>query len=250
MRIRTVIVDDEELARRGIRSLLARNHDFEVVAECSNAREAIHTIKTRMPELVLLDIQLPAQSGFDVIKSVETSRYPYFIFITAFEDFAIRAFDVHALDYLLKPISEQRFELALERARTVLSKAKDDFVSRRQESWRAAPEADRISVKSGGRVVVIRIPEVDWVEAELDHVCLHIGAKSLLVRETIKAVEVRFADAGFVRIHRSTLVNVDRVKELRPLDKGEFQVVLRDGVELKLSRNYRSALSRLTGGPF
>jgi two-component system LytT family response regulator len=252
MTIRTVIVDDEELARRGIRSLLARSSDVQVVAECSNAREASQVIKTQAPDLVFLDVQMPGRSGFEVIESADPDRRPYFILITAFDDFAVRAFDVHALDYLLKPISEQRFELAMQRARTALSRSRDTL-ERGQTPFAADPgdagEGDRIAVKADGKVIVIRISEIDWVKAEQDYVSLHVGTKAWLLRETIGAMEVRFAGAGFVRIHRSTLVNIDRVKELRPLDKGEFQIVLRDGVELKLSRSYRMALPRLTGAP-
>jgi two-component system, LytTR family, response regulator len=251
MTIRAIIVDDEELARRGIRSLLARSSDIEVVAECSNAREAIQAIKAQAPDLVFLDVQMPGRSGFEVIEAADPDRCPYFVFITAFDDFAVRAFDVHALDYLLKPINEQRFELALERVRTALSGSREDLPGRRLTQWPAdtdnTGEGDRIAVKADGKVIVIRISEVDWVKAEHDHVSLHIGTKAWLMRETIGAIEARFAGAGFVRIHRSTLVNVDRVEELRPLDKGEFQIVLRDGVQLKLSRNYRIALPRLTG---
>jgi two-component system LytT family response regulator len=248
--IRTIIVDDEELARRGIRTLLARAGDVEVVAECSNSVEAIRAIEEQAPVLVFLDVQMPGRSGFEVMEAVKDNDCPYFILITAFDDFAIRAFDVDALDYLLKPINEQRFELALGRARRALSGARDGLTASRPPQLPAdagAAESDRIPVRTGGRVMVIRIAEVDWVKAEQDFVSLHIGAKTWLVRETIGAIEIRFASAGFVRIHRSTLVNVDRIKELRPLDKGEYQVVLRDGVELKLSRSYRAALPRLTG---
>lgn len=252
MTIRTIIVDDEELARRGIRSLLARSSDIQVVAECSNAREASQAIETQAPDLVFLDVQMPGRSGFEVIESARPDRRPYFILITAFDDFAVRAFDVNALDYLLKPINEQRFELALQRARAALSRSRDS-PERGQTPFAVDPgdsgDGDRIAVKADGKVIVIRISEIDWVKAEQDYVSLHVGTKAWLVRETIGAMEVRFAGAGFVRIHRSTLVNIERVKELRPLDKGEFQIVLRDGVELKLSRSYRMALPRLTGSP-
>jgi two-component system LytT family response regulator len=258
MSIRALIVDDEPLARRGIRTLLVRNADVEVVAECSNTLEAVHAIKAHAPNLVFLDVQMPGQSGFDVIESIEKPHCPYFVLVTAFDDFAIRAFDVQVFDYLLKPINERRFDLTLNRVRSALSNARDGFAGRMPAALAVdadsssqpigpAQEADRIPVRAGGRVVVIRIAEVDWVKAERDFVSLHVGPKIWLVRETISVMEARFASAGFVRIHRSTLVNVDRVKELRPLDKGEYQVILRDGAELKLSRNYRAALPRLAG---
>ena len=259
--IRVVIVDDEELARRGIRSLLARNSDIEVVAECGNVGQAAQAIKTHEPDLVFLDVQMSGNLGFEVMEHTVSDTSPYFIIVTAYDDFAIRAFDVQALDYLVKPVNEQRFELALERARSALADEHDGSVGRRlakmaaassvaPDSVGAAPDTDRIPVKTGGRVMVLRIAEVDWVKAEHDYVSLHVGPKAWLIRETIGAIEVRFANAGFVRIHRSTLVNIERVKELRPLDKGEFKVVLRDGVELKLSRNYRAALRRLAGVTF
>ena len=254
MTMRAIIVDDEELARRGIRALLARATDVEVIAECGNAREAIEAIRADPPDLVFLDVQMPGKSGFDVITEINVTRCPYIVFVTAHDDFAIRAFEVHALDYLLKPLNERRFELTLERARKAMANAHEGSVGRRLAQLAAnlgdtaAPlGADRIPVKAGGKVVVIRIADVDWVKAEHDYVSLFIGNKSWLVRETIASIERRFANAGFVRIHRSTLVNVDRVRELRPLPKGEFQVILQDGIGLKLSRNFRGALTRLAG---
>jgi two-component system LytT family response regulator len=256
--IRAMIVDDEELARRGIRALLARAPDVEVMAECGNAREAINAIQADPPDLVFLDVQMPGMSGFDVIDAVRPGQCPYIVFVTAFDEFAIRAFDVHALDYILKPVNEERFKLALERVRTALRSEREGSVGRRLAQLAAdlghtsqrstsvlAP--DRIPVKTGGRVVVIRIADVDWVKAGHDYVSLYVGSKPWLVRETIASIEARFANAGFVRIHRSTLVNIDRVRELRPLEKGEFLVILHNGLELKLSRNFRAALPRLAG---
>jgi len=258
MTLRAMIVDDEELARRGLRVLLERTPDVEVIAECVNAREAIEAIQADPPDLVFLDVQMPGQSGFDVIEAVGADHCPYIVFVTAFDEFALRAFDVHALDYLLKPVDEQRFKLALERARSALRNAHDGLLGRRLAKLAAdlghapaSPAAvqipDRIPVKTGGRVVVIRVADVDWVKAEHDYVSLYVGTKSWLVRDTIAAIETRFASAGFVRIHRSIIVNVDRVRELRPLEKGEYRVVLQNGVELKLSRNFRAALERLAG---
>jgi two-component system LytT family response regulator len=258
MTIRTIIVDDEDLARRGIRALLARAADVEVIAECGNAREAIEAMRADPPDLVFLDVQMPGKSGFDVIEAIGAPHCPYIVFVTAHDDFAIRAFDVHALDYLLKPLNEHRFAAALERVRKAMAGAEERSIGRRLARLAAtlghvtdhstAPvPPDRIPVKTGGRVVVIRIADVDWVKAEHDYVSLYVGEKSWLVRETIASIESRFAGAGLVRIHRSTLVNIDRVRELRPLDKGEFQVILHNGAELKLSRNFRAALPRLAG---
>jgi two-component system LytT family response regulator len=180
------------------------------------------------------------------------------IFVTAFDRFAIKAFEIHALDYLLKPVNEARFNESLARARAAVAGTRDGSMIRRfmqlTQELRAspgqnssAPLADRIPVKSQGRVIIVNVGEIDWVEADGDYVSVHVGAKSWLLRETIVAAEARLALSGFVRIHRSTLVNIYRVRELLPLSKGEFTVVLLDGTELKLSRNYRFALERLLG---
>lgn len=257
MTIRAMIVDDEDLARRGIRALLSRASDVEIVGECAGADEAIDVLQREQPDLVFLDIQMPDHSGFDVIEAIGANACACVVFVTAHDDYAIRAFDVHAFDYLLKPLDERRFGVTLERVRKALTGARERSIGLRLARLAAdlnratdhpvhlAP--DRIPVKSGGRVVVIRIADVDWVKAEQNYVSLYVGEKAWLVKETISAIEDRFAAAGFVRIHRSTLVNVDRVKELRPLDKGEYRVILRTGMELKLSRNFRTALPRLAG---
>jgi len=256
--MRVVIVDDEELARRGIRALLKRAGDVEIVSECGSGAEAIRSISESEPELVYLDIQMQGQTGFDVIAALPKTKCPHVIFVTAFDRFAVRAFETHALDYLLKPVNEQRFDAALERARAAVAGARDGSMIRR--FWEMANErrsssrhdplpsvTDRIPVKAHGRVMIVNVAEIDWVEADGDYVAVHVGPKSWLLRETIAAAEERLALSGFVRIHRSTLVNISRVRELLPLSKGEFTVVLLGGMELKLSRNYRFALERLLG---
>jgi len=258
MSIRAIIVDDEDLARRGIRALLKRAGDVEIVSECGSGEEAIRAISAAEPELVYLDIQMPGKTGFDVIGALPETKCPHVIFVTAFDRFAIKAFEIHALDYLLKPVNEARFNDSLARARTAIAGARDGSIL--QRFWQMTRElsatagqnpspalADRIPVKSQGRVIIVNVDEIDWVEADGDYVSLHVGAKSWLLRETIAAAEARLALSGFVRIHRSTLVNIYRVRELMPLSKGEFTVVLLDGTELKLSRNHRFALERLLG---
>jgi two-component system LytT family response regulator len=256
--MRAIIVDDEELARRGIRALLQRAGDVEIVSECGNCEEAIEAISAAAPELVYLDIQMQGKTGFDVIAALPKAKCPHVIFVTAFDRFAVRAFEVHALDYLLKPVNEERFKASLVRARVAVAGAREESLIRRflhmATELRASSGqdllpsmADRIPVKTRGRVMIVNVPEIDWVEAYGDYVSVHVGAKSWLLRETIAAAEERLALSGFVRIHRSTLVNIYRVRELLPLSKGEFTVVLRDGTELKLSRNYRFALERLLG---
>ena len=258
MTMRAIIVDDEELARRGIRALLKRAGDVEIVSECGSGEEAIRAISATEPELVYLDIQMQGKTGFDVVAALSEAKCPHVIFVTAYERFAVRAFEIHALDYLLKPVNEARFNASLARARAAVAGARDGSMFRR--FWQLATElrassgeelwpsmADRIPVKAHGRVMIVNVAEIDWVEADGDYVSVHVGAKSWLLRETIAAAEARLALSGFVRIHRSTLVNINRVRELLPLSKGEFTVVLLDGVELKLSRNYRFALERLLG---
>ena len=258
MTMRAIIVDDEELARRGIRALLKRAGDVEIVSECGSCEEAIKAINAAEPELVYLDVQMQGKTGFEVIAALPKSKCPHVIFVTAFDRFAVRAFEIHALDYLLKPVNEERFNASLARARAAVAGAQNDSMVRR--FWQMATElrassgrdlfpsmTDRIPVKAHGRVMIVNVAEIDWVEADGDYVSVHVGAKSWLLRETIAAAEARLALSGFVRIHRSTLVNIRHVRELQPLSKGEFTVVLLDGTQLKLSRNYRFALERLWG---
>jgi two-component system LytT family response regulator len=257
VKIRTVIVDDEELARRGLRALSQRCEDLELICECRNGREAVDAIQRHRPDLVFLDVQMPGKTGFDVIGAIEDAQRPHVIFVTAYDKFALRAFEVHALDYLLKPVNEERFDAALARVREAMSRATDNAIVQRVRqaaaglqgatSPSAMSAADRFPIKSNGRIIVIRSADIDWIEAEGDYVSVHVGAKTWLTRETIAAVELRLALSGFVRIHRSTLVNAERVKELRPRDKGEYTVVLSDGTELKLTRNYRASVERLVG---
>jgi two-component system, LytTR family, response regulator len=258
MTLRTIIVDDEELARRGLRTLLEQDGDVEIVRECSNGREAIEAIQALEPQLAYIDIQMPGKSGFDVIAAIEQQKCPHVVFVTAFDEYAVQAFEVRALDYLLKPINQARFTESLQRARTAIANSRDEEMLRRLAQVAAdlrqsfahptpGSPADRISVKTRHGHVILRVADIDWVGAERDYVSLHVGAKSWLLRETIAAAEARLGPAGFVRIHRSVLVNAERVRELQPLSKGEYTVVLTDGTELKLSRSYRLALEHLMG---
>jgi two-component system LytT family response regulator len=257
--MRVVIVDDEELARRGITTRLQRSRDIDIVAECRNGREAIEAIRRTSPDLVFLDVQMPGKTGFDVIEAIGCQTFPHVIFVTAHDRYAIRAFEVSALDYLLKPIDDERFDIALRRARESLARQHDSDVGRRlavavgemaagANHKSAATRSGRIVVRSGGRVLFVKTSEVDWVEATGDYVTLHVGKKSLLLRETITEMETKLAPDGFTRIHRSTIVNLERIVEMKALDNGEYRVLLRDTTELKLSRNYRHTLSGLIGG--
>jgi two-component system, LytTR family, response regulator len=258
--IRALIVDGQDRTSPAIRSLLNRYADVDVVGECRGEREGLRAIRESSPDLVFLDVATPVHRGFEAMRShaARVRPYPYFIFVTAREELKTaregfkRATLSQSVDYLLKPLDESRFDEALARARTVLSHAHYATAPRpglSQTPMQSDP-LERIAVKSRGQILVLRVREIDWVKAEQDYVGLHVGSKSWLMREPISALEARLSACGFVRIHRSTLVNVDRVRELRPLAKGEFTVVLFDGTELKLSRNFRSSLSMIAGYGF
>jgi two-component system LytT family response regulator len=257
VKIRTIIADDEELARRGLRALSQRCEDLELICECPNGQETVDAIRRHRPDLVFLDVQMPGKTGFDVISAIADAQRPHVVFVTAYDKFALRAFEVHALDYLLKPVNEDRFDAAVARVREAMSHVTDNAIVQRVRQAAAnlkvaispskGPAVDRLPIKVNGRIMVIRVADIDWLEADGDYVSVHVGGKTWLMRETIAAVELRLALSGFVRIHRSTLVNAERVKELQPQDKGEYTVILNDGTELKLTRNYRTSVERLVG---
>jgi two-component system LytT family response regulator len=258
MPIRTLLVDDEEIARRGLRVRLERASDIEIVGECQNGLEAIDAINLLSPDLVFLDVQMPELSGFDVLRSVRPQSTPHVVFVTAFDQYAVRAFEVHALDYLLKPIDDERFAAALRHAREVMLGTRDGAYARqfaaaiaslaRSGALPADPlGSDRLAIPTGDRMMIIRLADIDWIQASDNYVCIHVGKKSWLLRETISALEQRLTPKGFARIHRSTIVNAQRVTELRSLPNGEFAVVLADGTTLRLSRSYRTALDQLVG---
>ena len=248
-RIRALIVDDEPLARERIRNLVERDPEIVVAAECRDGQEAIAAIREHAPDLVFLDVQMPEKSGFDVIAEIGVERLPVVVFVTAHDDYALRAFEVAALDYLLKPFDEDRFSKTLDRAKTqIRSRQPDEFQQRvlsMMEDLRAAPRGlERLIVKTGGQLVFLKTDEVDWIQAEGNYVRLHVGGASHLVRETIQSLEASLDPDRFLRIHRSTIVNLDRVREIQPLVHGEHRVVLKDGTKLSLSRGYRDRLSR------
>lgn len=258
MTLRVVIVDDEELARRGIRRRLERAGDVEIVAECASGREAVKTVRRAQPDLVFLDVQMPGMNGFEVIEAVGLGSFPRVVFVTAHDTFAVRAFEVHAVDYLLKPIDDERFDAALARAREAIALHRDGDLGRRLSSLlrqveaagpeRIAAYPERLVVRSAGRVIFVPVMEIDWVEAAGDYVRLHVGKKAWLLRETTAALEGKLDPGRFARIHRSAIVNIERIREMRSYDNGEYLVLLHDGTELKLSRGYRQALQQLVDG--
>lgn len=251
-KIRTVIVDDEPLARRGIRAQLEEENDVEVIAECGDGREAVARIRELEPDLVFLDVQMPELDGFGVVEALGARRLPALIFVTAYDRYALRAFEVHALDYLLKPFDPERFVKALGRARAQIERRSISDLSNRLQSLiddlkTNQKYAERLVVKSAGRIFFLGVEEIDWIEAADNYVRLHAGRDAHLLRETMNSLEGRLDPAQFLRIHRSTILNVRRIKELHPLFRGEYEVVLRDGTRLASGRGYRNRLQELFG---
>ncbi|HLJ50545.1 MAG TPA: LytTR family DNA-binding domain-containing protein [Bryobacteraceae bacterium] len=233
--VRTVIVDDEPLARAGLMALLSRDPDTEVVAECGSGSEAVEAIRELRPDLLFLDVQMPGCDGFDVLAQLGAAVPRAIIFVTAYDRYAVKAFEAEALDYLLKPFDDARFARALERGKAVAR-------------GRTSPEK-RLIVKSAGRVTILKTGEIDWIEAADYYACLHAGGRSHLLRRSLTELEEELASETFCRIHRSAIVNLDRVRELRLDSNGEHEVVLRDGACLRLSRSYREQLqARLKRG--
>jgi two-component system LytT family response regulator len=250
--IKILIVDDEPLARERIRSLLSVHADIEIIGECATGAEAVSSIARLDPDLVFLDVQMPDLDGFGVIESIGAAAMPTVIFVTAYDKYALRAFDVNALDYLLKPFDRERFETAVSRAREQIKQKKSGALNQRLLALiadiRAEPiRTDRLAIKSAGRVFFIRTDEIDWIEAAGNYVRLHTVAGEHLYRETMSNLEARLDAKKFLRIHRSVIVNVERIKELHPLFHGEYTVTLHDGTRLTLSRSYRDRLQELLG---
>jgi two-component system LytT family response regulator len=249
-RIRVVVVDDEELARDRLASLLAQHSDVEVVGTCSDGTSAIETIERTHPDLVFLDVQMPGMNGFEVVENLDNDRIPAVVFVTAHDAHALQAFEVHALDFLLKPFDEARFVKTLDRARGQLlqqdgSAINTHLMSLIEELRGEKKYPERLIVKSGGRVFFVRADEIDWVEASGNYVKLHTRNEAYLLRESMKNMEGKLDPKTFVRIHRSAIVNIDSIKELEPWFHGEYIVIMRDGTRLTASRVFSDRLSAL-----
>ena len=257
-KIKTINVDDEPLARRNLRVLLEREPQIEILEECRNGREAVKAINTLSPDLIFLDIQMPEMDGFDVLQHVGPEHIQAIIFVTAFDQYALKAFDVHALDYLLKPFDDERFTRALERAKSQIAAREINQLSERllalleereterKGSTREERYLTRLMIKASSRMMLLKVNEIDFIEADGNYAKLHVGRKTHLLREKMNDLEGRLDPAKFVRIHRSIIVNLDRIKELHPHFNGDYVVVLEDGRQLKLSRTRREHLeSRL-----
>ncbi len=243
--IHAVIVEDEPLGRDVIRELLRTDSDVNVVAECSNGRDAIAVIESQRPELVFLDVRMPEIDGFDVLSGLNTDRLPVVVFVTAYDEYAVRAFEVNAVDYLLKPFDRERFYRAVARAKAQVRRNEEESIGERILSLLERRHLERFVVKSRGRILFIKSREVDWIEAEGNYARLHVQKESHLIRNTIGSLETQLDPERFVRIHRSQIVNMDRICELRPWWHGEYRVILKDGTELTLSRSYRERVRAL-----
>lgn len=256
-KITTLIVDDEPLARRNIRLLLKDDPEIEIVGEAGTGREAVSMIKKHSPDLIFLDIQMPELDGFGVLENIDAERLPAIVFVTAFDKYALKAFEFHALDYLLKPFDDARFAKALRQAREQVGQRELKDLSERlvallagregniAEPPRQATYLSRLLIKSAGRVFFLKTDDIDYVRAEDYYVKLHVGRKGHLLRETMNEMEAKLDPSKFLRIHRSTIVNIERIRELQQHFNGEYIVVLHDGSEHKLSRSRREQLQTL-----
>ena len=251
MKVRALIVDDEAAPRRRLSRLLREAGNVEVVGQCENGAGAVRAIREQEPNLVFLDVQMPGMNGFEVIRSIGVEQMPMVVFVTAYDEFALQAFEAQALDYLLKPFGEERVRKTLERARRFLMGSEQSALRQQLTSLlRVAArdhQAECLLVKNGERVLLLRPNEIDWIEADDDYVHLHVGAESHLLRSTLAELEQRLSPEGFVRIHRSRLVNLDRIKEFRPLFHGESVIILKGGARLTASQNCLRALQERLG---
>lgn len=250
-KIRTLIVDDEELARDRLRSLLEREPRIELIGEAGDGKSAVSAVEKLKPDLLFLDVQMPELNGFEVLQALDKKTRPNVVFVTAHDKFALKAFDVHAVDYLLKPFDRERFQTALERAiskiQTQSAEKSDASVEAVLQEVKPAGPVERLLVKSEGRVLLVKVEDIDWIEAADNYVHLRVGKDSHMMRETMSSLETKLPPDKFMRISRSTIVNVERIQELQPMFHGEYIVVLKNGTKLTLSRSYRDKLDRLLG---
>jgi len=235
-KIRALVVDDEPLARTNLAVLLRLDREIEIVGECGSGQEGLEEIRSKKPDLVFLDVQMPECDGFDVLELLGNDLPPAIVFVTAYDQYAVRAFEAGALDYLLKPFDNARFDRALSRAKERILAEKD-----------LPQKIDRLPIKSAGQVLFLKFSEIDWVEAADYYACLHVGAKTHLLRRSMSELERDLDPAMFCRIHRSTIVNLERVRSLKLGEDGEYEVLLENGTSLRMSRGYRKQLQSRLG---
>ena len=262
--IRTLIVEDETVARQTIRLLLETDPDILITGECPNGVAAVEVMRKEMPDLLFLDVQMPGLNGFDVLKSLDQRHLPAIIFTTAFDQYAIKAFEVHALDYLLKPFDDERFQSALTHAKRIIMEERVGEASQQLLDLleRFSPESrprtleasgrrylTRFMIRSGGRLTVVDVRDVEWIEAEGNYVSIHALGKSHLLREKISVLEEQLDPSMFARIHRSTIIRADMIKSMKPLFNGDHSVTMLDGREFTMSRTYRDRVLSALGDP-
>lgn len=251
-RISVLIVDDEPLAREKIRRMMEDDPEMEIIGECSNGREAVAAVQSLLPDLLILDVEMPLFDGFAVLDALKSSHLPLVIFVTAFDHYAVDAFKVHALDYLLKPFDRERFAAAIEHAKTHLRQARKDQLDQGlldllKQIDTGTKHLERLFIKTDGRVFFLSTADINWIEAEGNYVNIHTASKSYLLRESISGLEAQLDPKEFVRIHRSTIVKLSLIKELQSWSHGEYRVIMHDGTQLMLSRNYRDNLQHILG---
>jgi two-component system LytT family response regulator len=259
-KIQTLVVDDEPLAREGILLLLKKDPEIEIIGECNNGRQAVKVLKDESIDLLFLDIQMPEMNGFQVLEDISSENMPVVIFVTAYNQYAIQAFKVHALNYLLKPFSDEQFYTALKHAKDYIKMKNFKELSKRminllenhstdilgkEISQKDSKYINRIAISSTGRVYFIKVNEIEWIEASDYYVQLHTGNKTHLLRETMNNLETKLNPAKFMRIHRSTIVNLDCIQGIEPYFNGEYLVILNNGTKLKVSRNRKDSLKKI-----
>jgi two-component system LytT family response regulator len=253
-KIRALIVDDEPIARSNLRAMLRGYSDVELIGECGGGAQAVRTIQADPPDLLFLDVQMPEMSGFDVLRRVDLARIPAIVFVTAYDQYALRAFEVQALDYLLKPFDDERFAQALDRARTQIEQREAAGLKQRLlallggEAKPPGPRREdevKFLIKTASRIFFVKAEEIDWIEAADYYVCLHVGGQSHMLRETMAEMEAKLDPERFCRIHRSTIVNLSRVRQVQPRPGGEYVVVLADDATLRLSRGRKEQVEQI-----
>jgi two-component system LytT family response regulator len=251
MKVGALIVDDEPLGRRGVLRFLKNDPEIEVVAQCGDGESAVDAILVRNPDLVFLDIQMPEMDGFEVVRRVGPRKMPVTIFVTAYDRYAVRAFDANAIDYLLKPVGQARFERALARAKERIAESSKEDVAERivatlEQIKRQDKYLDRLPISENGRILFVKAREIDWIEANGNYARLHVGARTHEIRETLNSLEQKLDPRDFLRIHRSTIVNMHFIKEIQPWFRGYHLVLLQNGQELRMSR-YQSEIAKRLG---
>jgi two-component system LytT family response regulator len=249
--IRVLLVDDESLAREMLREMLQDDPQVTIVGESCNGHEALEAIRTHSPDLIFLDVQMPELGGFELLEALGKD-IPRVIFVTAYDQYAVRAFEVHALDYLLKPFDQERFDISWQRARAQILRDRDGGTDQRilallEEMKAGKKYLERLVIKASGRIYFLETAEIDWIEAEGNYVSVHSAKKTHLLRETISSLEAQLDPKQFLRIHRSSIVRIDRIQELQPWFHGEYRIILQNGTQLTLSRNYRDKLQEALG---